>query len=64
MKNLSINASVVPVVYRVEASSNGEFIGRSTAQCLPSEIKGKADDVKHALEQHGYDSVTVTYWEA
>ena len=64
MKRLIIDASVVPVIYRVEVTSGSEEVGFSTVQCLPSEIEGKALAVHEALMQAGYTDVKVSYYPA
>lgn len=63
MKSPSIDASIVPVIYRVEAISEGVVIGEGTVQCLPSEIASKVADVRTAFEDLGFD-VTVSHWAA
>ena len=64
MRGLGLDASVVPVIYRVKALANGSVVGESTVQCLPSEIQGKADAVRDALANAGFGFVSVEFWEA
>ncbi len=64
MKNLSIDSSIVPVIYRVEVTAGIEEVGSSTVQCLQSEIAGKALAVQEALEGAGYEDVHVAYYPA
>lgn len=64
MRGLSIDAAMVPIIYRVKAWSVADIVGESTVQCLPSEIQGKADAVRDALTNAGYVSVSVEFWEA
>lgn len=59
MKNLSIDARIVPVVYRLVVTSDGVEVGRSTHQCLPAEVEAAVARVRAAMMDAGYTGVEV-----
>lgn len=64
MDSLHIDANIVPVIYRIRVTDNGETVGEGTHQCLPSEIAEAAERVRVAMVEAGYTDAQVSYWAA
>lgn len=59
MRNLSIDAAIVPVIYRLVVTSQGDEVGRTTHQCIPSDIDAAVAKVEAAMSAAGYSDVSV-----
>ncbi len=66
MKNLSLDADDVPVVYRmrVTLNSDGSLIGETTVCELPSHVESRIQRVRDALKREGIDGFTIDYYPA
>jgi hypothetical protein len=65
MKNLSIDARIVPVGYRIVATDTaGAVVANVVHWCLPEEIAVAAGKAREALESAGVEFATLEYHPA